>query len=89
MDVIKKKRDKTPDFVYETKAYGEFYYFCTIMIGLSYNEMKKRIIFLGCIMGIITLLSGCSSHRNLSMLQFNIWQEGTMIPGGFDPSLMK
>ncbi len=51
--------------------------------------MKKRIMLLGCIVGIITLLSGCSSHRNLSMLQFNIWQEGTMIPGGFDPSLMK
>ena len=46
--------------------------------------MKKRIIFLGCIMGIITLLSGCSSSQNLSMLQFNIWQEGSMIPGGFD-----
>ena len=54
------------------------------MIGLSYNEMKKRIIFLGCIMGIITLLSSCSSSQNLSMLQFNIWQEGSMIPGGFD-----
>ena len=35
-------------------------------------------------MGIITLLSSCSSSRDLSMLQFNIWQEGTMIPGGFD-----
>lgn len=46
--------------------------------------MKKRIIFLGCIMGIITLLSSCSSSQNLSMLQFNIWQEGSMIPGGFD-----
>ena len=46
--------------------------------------MKKRIIFLGCIMVIITLLSSCSSSRDLSMLQFNIWQEGTMIPGGFD-----
>ena len=59
------------------------------MIGSNYNIMKKRIMLLGCIVGIITLLSGCSSHRNLSMLQFNIWQEGTMIPGGFDPSLMK
>ena len=46
--------------------------------------MNKRIIFLGCIMGIITLLSSCSSSQNLSMLQFNIWQEGSMIPGGFD-----
>ena len=46
--------------------------------------MKKRIIFLGCIMAIITLLSSCSSSRDLSMLQFNIWQEGTTIPGGFD-----
>ena len=35
-------------------------------------------------MGIITLLSSCSSSQNLSMLQFNIWQEGSMIPGGFD-----
>jgi hypothetical protein len=35
-------------------------------------------------MVIITLLSSCSSSRDLSMLQFNIWQEGTMIPGGFD-----
>ena len=51
--------------------------------------MKKRIMLLGCIVGIITLLSSCSSSQNLSMLQFNIWQEGTMIPGGFDPSLMK
>ena len=59
------------------------------MIGSNYNIMKKRIMLLGCIVGIITLLSGCSSHRNLSMLQLNIWQEGTMIPGGFDPSLMK
>lgn len=59
------------------------------MIGSNYNIMKKRIMLLGCIVGIITLLSGYSSHRNLSMLQFNIWQEGTMIPGGFDPSLMK
>ena len=41
-------------------------------------------MLLGCIVGIINLLSGCSSHRNLSMLQFNIWQEGTMIPGGFN-----
>ena len=41
-------------------------------------------MLLGCIVGIINLLSGCSSHRNLSMLQFNIWQEGSMIPGGFD-----
>ena len=35
-------------------------------------------------MVIITLLSSCSSSRDLSMLQFNIWQEGTTIPGGFD-----
>lgn len=29
-------------------------------------------------------LAGCSPGREVSVLQFNIWQEGTMVPGGFE-----
>lgn len=29
-------------------------------------------------------LGGCSAGRDLSVLQFNIWQEGTMVAGGFE-----
>ncbi len=33
-------------------------------------------------------LGACTTHKpeekELTVLQFNIWQEGTVIPGGFD-----
>ena len=29
------------------------------------------------------LLTACSSHR-FTVLQWNIWQEGTVVPGGYD-----
>lgn len=31
----------------------------------------------------ILMLSACSSHR-FTVLQWNIWQEGTVVPGGYD-----
>ena len=33
---------------------------------------------------VALILAGCSASRDLSVLQFNIWQEGTSVPGGFE-----
>ncbi len=32
----------------------------------------------------VLLFSSCSSKKNLKVLQFNIWQEGTIVPNGFE-----
>ena len=46
--------------------------------------MKKNAftLFRGFCLGL--LLSGCSVPKDVSMLQFNIWQEGTMVPQGYE-----
>lgn len=41
--------------------------------------MRHYIIFL-----LFLLLFGCTQKTELNVLQFNIWQEGTIVEGGFD-----
>ena len=40
----------------------------------------KSVLF-----SLLIIVSSCGSHeKELSVLQFNIWQEGTMVENGFD-----
>jgi len=45
--------------------------------------IKNKLIFLS-LLGIMLTLLSCQPKEELRVLQFNIWQEGTVIPGGFD-----
>lgn len=46
--------------------------------------MKKNAFTLFRTFCLGLLLSGCSVSKEISMLQFNIWQEGTMVPQGYE-----
>ena len=46
--------------------------------------MKKNAFTLFRSLSLGLLLSGCSVSKDISMLQFNIWQEGTMVPQGYE-----
>ena len=44
------------------------------------NRLIKSTLF-----SLLIVLVSCTTHKNiLSVLQFNIWQEGTMVENGFD-----
>jgi len=43
----------------------------------------NKLIYLS-LLGITLTLCACQPKQELRVLQFNIWQEGTVVPGGFD-----
>ena len=43
----------------------------------------KKLLYLS--MLLLFVLTGCTEEKKeFTVLQWNIWQEGTMIPGGYD-----
>lgn len=46
--------------------------------------MKKNAFTFFKALCLGTLIGSCAPSRDVSMLQFNIWQEGTVIPQGYD-----
>ncbi len=46
--------------------------------------MKKVTIFLGVILCLLLFNCNKEKQRNLNVLQFNIWQEGTVVENGFN-----
>ncbi len=47
------------------------------------KEMKNAIQFCFVLL-LATCLFSCRQTKTFKVLQFNIWQEGTVVPGGFD-----
>ncbi len=45
--------------------------------------IKNKLVLLS-LLGFMSTLFACQPKQELRVLQFNIWQEGTVIPGGFD-----
>ncbi|SHG21388.1 Exonuclease III [Salegentibacter echinorum] len=52
-----------------------------ILLKSSIDFLKKGILF---ILFMATPVFAQQHSQELKVLQFNIWQEGTMVPGGFD-----
>lgn len=46
--------------------------------------MKKQIAALLCAITFATASSAAPAERRLCVMQFNVWQEGTVVPGGFE-----
>ncbi|RZT95949.1 endonuclease/exonuclease/phosphatase family protein [Ancylomarina subtilis] len=47
------------------------------------TPLKPKFIHL-IMLGLLLSLGACQSKQELRVLQFNIWQEGTVVTGGFD-----
>ncbi len=47
------------------------------------TPLKSKFIHL-IMLGLLLSLGACQSKQELRVLQFNIWQEGTVVTGGFD-----
>lgn len=47
------------------------------------KRMQCIVLFVLSTCSCLTVLAGQSESRTLKVLQFNIWQEGTMVPDGF------
>ncbi|MBO9728104.1 MAG: endonuclease/exonuclease/phosphatase family protein [Chitinophaga sp.] len=46
------------------------------------RQIKTALLLFGCL--ILLAAKGMAKDIRLSVLQLNIWQEGTMVPGGYD-----
>lgn len=51
---------------------------------LKLIEMKKEWCKIILFLTIVSSLVACKQKENFKVLQFNIWQEGVMVKGGFD-----
>jgi len=47
------------------------------------SPFNLKLIYL-ILIGLLAGLNACQSKQDLRVLQFNIWQEGTVVTGGFD-----
>ncbi len=45
---------------------------------------QKRFYYYGFLFLLLLLLSSCQQKQKIKVLQFNIWQEGTVMPNGFE-----
>lgn len=48
------------------------------------TKQPLRLFMAGLALCIAILLNGCAQEKELSVMQFNIWQEGTVIEDGFE-----
>lgn len=47
-------------------------------------DMIRKIMKWTAACALALMLNACKTAREISVLQFNIWQEGTYVPGGFE-----